>query len=110
MCIQKCYKDSLISLGVGLITGISIFILLYPLFKLRALGAGDIKLLCIMGIALGVHLGFFCLAAAFVLGAMIGVLRIVWKKMCAEQWNRNTKIHFSIPIFLSYILHVGGIY
>lgn len=122
-----------------------VFILLYPLFKIGALGAGDIKLFMMCA-------GFHpyqnivkCLICSFAIGAVLGIIKLwrenIWRQRIAyfldyakeiavqrrfslygEEWQPATsyvsravqisgnQIHFSLPIFVSVLLQMGGFY
>ncbi len=71
-------------------------ILLYPLFVIGGLGAGDIKLLAAAGCFLPVKETITCLGIAFLIGAVLSLL-----KMAAEG-NFLQRIQY----LLSYILDV----
>lgn len=75
------------------------FVLLYPVFKLGGLGAGDIKLLAVVGSYLSYQKSISCLIAS----VLIGGIYALWKLCKGEK-----KLHMSIPIFLSAIYYMGG--
>lgn len=108
-------------------------ILLGGLYYFRMLGAGDIKLFCVLGGFLNIVSIFYCIFIAFLIGAGISVLlmirrRNLWTRLYyfseyissfikTRQWkpyrtdmDKDSHIHFTIPICLSVILHVGGFY
>ena len=61
----------------GACAGILLAAALFPLFSVGALGAGDVKLLCVCGFALGARQGAFCLAFSFLCGALYGAGRLL---------------------------------
>ncbi|MCD7725231.1 MAG: A24 family peptidase [Clostridiales bacterium] len=115
------------------------FLLLYPVYKIGALGAGDVKLLMMVGSFCGIKDFMTVLAGAFVAGAVFS-----WLKLLAEhngrervqyflsylsevirtgQWKLygedlqqdyrrycSNKIHFAVPVLCSVVLKTGGIF
>lgn len=75
------------------------FVLLYPAFKLGGIGAGDIKLLAVVGSHLSYQSSVSCLIASVLTGGVYAL----WKLGKGER-----KLHMSIPIFLSSIFYTGG--
>ena len=59
-----------------------VFLVSYPIFRIGALGAGDIKLLMMSACFLNQEKILDCLVVAFVLGAGIGLVKL-WKE---EIW------------------------
>lgn len=108
-------------------------ILLMILFFFRMLGAGDIKLFSALGAVMGPVLILKCILYSLLIGAVLSVVMLLSMGILKERlwyfanYFRNfllTKtavpyrkkgkqvehIHFSVPIFLSVMLHTGGIY
>ena len=114
------------------------FLLLYPLFKIGALGAGDVKVFMMIGSFVEVKELLLILVISFVIGALCSLLKLLsehngrermyyflsyvlevvrtrqWK-MYGEhtvqdykQYCRN-KIHFTIPVLFSVALRIGGV-
>ena len=84
-------------------------ILLYFLFQLRALGAGDIKLFSVVGSFVTLRQLGFIIITSFLAGAAIGVGKIICRNVSHEQVRRErTLIHFSIAILIGYLLIVWG--
>ncbi|MCI5919310.1 MAG: prepilin peptidase [Roseburia sp.] len=83
-------------------------ILLYLLFLMRALGAGDIKLFSVAGGFLIWKEWWMLLLVSLLAGAMISVLKIAFlilkKRYCIGEKHF---IHFSVPILMGY-LYVWG--
>jgi len=108
-------------------------LLLFGLFIFRMLGPGDIKLFSVLGGIIGVRAIIKCIIISFLFGAILSIAIIV---TCGNLRQRlryfieyitrfiQTKeitayyrpgmqienIHFSVPIFMSIILYVGGVY
>lgn len=114
------------------------FLLLYPLFKIGTMGAGDIKTLIMTGCFLTLEEFLTVLAAAFVAGAVISLGKLAAEGNGKERmrcllsyglevrrsghWKlyeedlgqdrrlyRRNKIHFTIPILLGAALRIGGV-
>lgn len=60
-------------------------IVLYLLFLMRCLGAGDIKLFSVIGTFINFKQLGVCIAAAFVIGAVFALLKMLSRK---NLWNR----------------------
>lgn len=94
-------------------TGILIFlinisipvILLYLLFQLHALGAGDIKLFSVIGAYVSTKELLEIMVVSFFAGAVIGAGKIIYEHfILGKAGGKLTKIHFSIPILIAYLL------
>ena len=75
-----------------------LFVLLYPLFALGMMGAGDIKLLLLGAIILPFSRYWMFFAASFFIAAIISVMKI-----CTEQ-NAKERIQY----FFSYVCELAG--
>lgn len=108
--------------------------LLGGLFCFRMIGAGDIKLFCALGFLMGMETVGKCILAAFFLGAAISLTiliscgifcqRILFlicylkeyiKTGVRKPYRKNgmeqpENFHFTVPIFMSVLLHAGGVY
>jgi prepilin peptidase CpaA len=108
-------------------------LLLCPLYYFRTLGAGDIKLFAVLGGLMGWRSIILCVICALFIGAIISLLSMffyknllqrighlisyfyqffrtrTWIPYSKESSNHNT-IHFTIPIFISVLLYIGGAY
>lgn len=106
-------------------------LLLFPLFCFRMMGAGDIKLMAVLGGILGVSgilKGMFC---AVILGAVLSLAFLIscgnlrerfsyffhYLKVCKEehcpvpygkQGAQAENLHFTVPILLGIMLYAGG--
>ena len=98
-------------------TGILYFILnvtipvflLFLLFQMHALGAGDIKLFSVAGSFLTTEQLMRVIIFSFVIAAILGVLKMVyvyWKE--GGKKEKYTKIHFSIAVMLAVVWCIGG--
>lgn len=114
------------------------FLLLYPLFKIGALGAGDVKIFMMIGSFVEVKELLMVLVLSFIIGALCSLIKLLsehngrerlyyflsyisevvktkqWKiygehmTQDYEQYRRN-KIHFTIPVLFSVALWIGGV-
>lgn len=84
----------------------SIFVL-FPIFMIRCLGAGDVKLFGIIGCFLTANQYREILILIF-LSLIIGLIQSAILSCATHKFQR--KIHFSIPILISTILYTGGFY
>ena len=114
------------------------FLLLYPLFKIGALGAGDVKIFMMIGSFVEVKELLTVLVLSFMIGALCSLIKLLsehngrerlyyflsyisevvktrqWKiygehaAQDYEQYRRN-KIHFTIPVLFSVALWIGGV-
>lgn len=113
------------------------FLLLYPLFKIGALGAGDVKVFMMIGSFVRVKELLMILALSFVIGALCSLFKLLSEHNGREriqyflsyisevartrQWKiygeyttqdndqyRKNKIHFTIPVLFSVVLRIGG--
>lgn len=56
------------------------FLLIYVITKGRGMGFGDVKLALFIGLLLGATATFMAIYVAFLTGAVIGIILILWKK------------------------------
>ena len=85
-------------------------ILLYLLFQMRALGAGDIKLFSVVGGFLTTQQLICVMAAAFVSAAVIGLGKLAYVKLTTGGFGKGkTLIHFSAAILVGYLIMMGGV-
>lgn len=83
-------------------------ILLYLLFQVRALGAGDIKLLSMIGTFISAEQLLRLIVSAFCIGAVMGICKMGYKFVFQKgKMSKLTKIHFSPAIFIAYLMVIG---
>lgn len=78
---------------VGLITsdiknimnGIIIFIILYPFFLIKGLGAGDIKLMIMVGCFQDWKTYITCMAISMTIAAIISIIKIITNEDCKNR-------------------------
>ena len=95
------------------------FVLLYPIYKIGALGAGDIKLFMVSGSFLKTEQLVHVIMVSFIIAALFYLLEMCktreWK-LYEEDSKRNThayksnKIHFALPICIGVMLGLGGLF
>lgn len=107
-------------------------LLLGVLFYFRMLGAGDIKLFCVIGGFLGTERVFICIAVSFLMGAVISLVLLIKRRILKARVlyffayigrlyrtgkyspyrgkDREAEFCFTVPVFLSVLLCVGGFY
>ena len=80
-------------------------ILLFPLFCLRALGAGDIKLFSMVGAFITREQLLEVVWMAFLIAAICGVIKILHHYVIERRYRGMfTKIHFSPFIAIAYLI------
>lgn len=84
-------------------------ILLFLLFQMRVVGAGDIKLFSVAGGFLTTEQLLYVMLAAFVAGAAIGLGKLVYRvRTTGYSFGTITLIHFSTAILIGYFWIVWG--
>ncbi len=115
------------------------FVLLYPIYKIGALGAGDIKLFMASGSFLTTEQLVRVIAVSFMIAALFSLMKMISEKNCKEriqyllsyllemcktrEWKlyeedskqdtqtyKSNKIHFALPICISVMLGLGGLF
>jgi len=115
------------------------FILMYPLYKIGAFGAGDVKLFVLIGCFRRPGEVMAILAGAFVIGAGFSLIKLAAEKNGRERmqyfmsylcdicrtghWKIyggepgqdyhtycKNKIHFAVPILFSTVCRIGGLF
>ena len=72
-------------------------LLLYVLFRMQALGAGDIKLLSVISVFLGFHQMLFIIYMSFVVGALAGLIRMIKNKE-ADAFLKNISFYMQSAV------------
>lgn len=83
--IYRVSLDGLSGLSNGILLSIIPIVMLYFLFQMKALGAGDIKLFSAVGVYLGYQELFFWIMTSFICGALIGCVLLVRRKIMIRQ-------------------------
>lgn len=80
------------------------FVLLIPIYKLRAIGGGDVKVLSICALFTGWERGFIIAVYALLFGGIISIFYLVYHRFFSKQkQNDRHVIHFTIPIFFGMV-------
>lgn len=114
------------------------FLLMYPLFKIGALGAGDVKVFMMAGSFMEPGALLTVMASAFVIGAVFSLGKLLaerngrerisyflsyvaevartghWKiygEYMAQDYQlyRRNKIHFTVPVLFGVVMKLGGL-
>lgn len=114
-------------------------VLLFPLFRIGTFGGGDVKLLATAAIFLTPAQTILFMGTAFLTGALLALIKMIKERNFFErfrylmsyihdvfttnQWKlyedaknqsetelKKHKIHFAIPVFVSVLIHMGGLY
>ena len=72
-------------LGLGLL-------LFLPLYLLRAMGAGDVKLLAMVGAFLGPKETFYAALASMIVGGVISILYVLARGTALRMWRNLTSL------------------
>lgn len=115
------------------------FLFMYPIYMIGALGAGDVKLFILVGSFHAAGEFIVILAGAFVIGAGFSIVKLAAEKNGIERFRYffsyladilqtghwkiygedlkqdyhtycKNKIHFAVPILLSTVCRIGGIF
>ncbi|MDO4490647.1 MAG: prepilin peptidase [Lachnospiraceae bacterium] len=108
-------------------------VLLFILFYFRMMGAGDIKLLSVLGGFLGIQASLSLLIGSFLAGAVISVVllsvtgswfrrfRFFYRYVCnyratglripyRPEGGSIAEVHFAVPVFVAVVLLKGGVF
>ena len=114
------------------------FSVLYPLFRIGAMGAGDVKVFIMIGSFMGTKELLSIMVLSFIIGALCSLLKLLSEHNGRErmyyflsyisevvktrQWKiygehlaqdyeryRRNKIHFTVPVLFSVALRIGGV-
>ncbi len=79
------------------------FLILFPVYFLKGIAAGDVKLFMSAASFLSVSDTLSCILVSFLIAGIISVLVIIFKR------NKQKTIHFAIPILVSVLFVIGGV-
>ena len=79
------------------------FLILLPVYFLKGIAAGDVKLFMSAASFLSVSDTLSCILVSFLVAGIISVLVIIFKR------NKQKTIHFAIPVLVSVLFVMGGI-
>ena len=129
----RIWKMDVSSLGTWICGLLVPILILWILFIFRMLGAGDIKLLSVIGSMIGPTKILNCISYSFLIGAVIAAALMVSNGIVCQRflylfryiraYSKTGKrepygksgmplenFHFTVPIFLSALLYAGGVY
>lgn len=130
---MKIIQEGVAGIGMFILGAGVPFIMLFWLHIFHMLGAGDIKLLCVLGSMIGPRkigtgiiyiLGIGAVLSLFILlfYADLGKrLRYLWQYISVSIAKKEIQpyyrsgmelenIHFTVPVFLGMVLYAGGIF
>jgi Flp pilus assembly protein protease CpaA len=93
--------------------------LLYPMWIIGGIGAGDIKFLSVLAVFFSLSEFIYCLVVSFLIGGGFSLLVIAWScadnvRICGSGRLPNSyghiSIHMALPIGIAFLLHIGGIF
>lgn len=89
-----------------------IFLILFPLYLIKGLGAGDIKLFMMTGLYLNGNAIYHCIFYSLIIGAVVGICKRILITILKSNLTSLSvhQIHFSIPIFISVLGYQYGFY
>ena len=129
----RIWKMDVSGLGTWICGLLVPILILGILFIFRMLGAGDIKLLSVIGSMIGPTKILNCISYSFLIGAVISAalmissgivcqrilyllhyISVYFKTGKREPYYKSgmplENFHFTVPIFLSALLYAGGVY
>ncbi|MCR5675550.1 MAG: A24 family peptidase [Lachnospiraceae bacterium] len=86
----------------ALCSAIFALVLLFPVYLIGGIGAGDVKLFAAAASFLELRETFLCIFVSFLIGAGFSLLLIVAKK------GKQRQIRFALPILISILFVSGG--
>ena len=105
--IYQILTKGVLILPVSMLGTIFTIILLFPLFIMKGLGAGDVKLFAVIGSFLSIT-EYQTILNLIILSLLIGGVQSIIL-ICVHR-KYQSKIHFTIPILLSTLFYIGGLY
>ena len=102
--ILNVISGDLSLIAYGFKMSLVIFLLLFPLYLIKGLGAGDIKLLCVIAMYYPDKITKVTIAS-FVIGAVYIIFRMIIRVFQkGKVYEKGDTIHFSIPIMVGFCL------
>ena len=129
--IREFGVEGILSILLGILFPVILF---FPLYRIRVIGAGDVKLFSVIGCFFPLEQTMFCIMYSFLFGAILSVGKMLYCKnlilrlqylanyftQCMKYQKIESYHHgviekkclipFSVPIFFSVLLKAGGIY
>lgn len=88
----------------SLVQAVFIFIVCWPFYSVKGLGAGDVKLFMMLGCYMQGARLFYCLFLSFLIAGAWAVIKMIF---CHE--GRKSVIRLSVPVLCSTLLFIGGL-
>lgn len=88
-----------------LLGALVMFVLTFLLYLPRAIGGGDVKLLSVLGLILGIDNVWLLLVMTFLCGAFVGIMGMLFGRCRKEE--KGHIIHFSLAIFAGELVWLG---
>jgi len=101
--LVRFFLDGLPSATPAIYSVGTAFLLFFPLYYLKVLAAGDVKLLMAIGAWANSELVIRLGLVAIVLGAVVGAIVLIRKKMLSQKPKTLTRMPF-VPAFLCSLL------
>lgn len=132
--LGRCIKEGLGAVPNMVISIMIPFLMLFPVFCAGMLGAGDIKLLCVAATVMEPMEALYLMFYACVFGAVWAAIKLIRDKSLKRRFTRlkvyllhslstgrfekyfvkeqgyDDTIAFALPIGISFLLHIGGMY
>ena len=93
---QERFVSSLTAIGITLV-------ILLPIYLLRGIAAGDVKLFMSAASFLSYQDAMSCIITAFLVAGLISLSILLFKR------NKKKTIHFAVPVLVSAIFTLGGV-
>lgn len=85
------------------------FIILFPLYLIKALGAGDIKLFIVLASYYGFRSILVIVFCSLFISAIYGLLKKIFLILIKKK-KGLCRLHFAPCIFIAFILHIVHLY
>lgn len=135
--VRRLFLQLGLEMGLLLLRMGAIFGIFYPLYKLGMLGAGDVKLFCLLAFFLKGRECAVCIGGSMVIAALIGVGKFLIQRNLGErlwyfcsyvadvikskefglyfenvgwQEKRKASLHMAGTVLISVLLYTGGVY
>lgn len=117
MILLICVRFGWQGLGKAFVGVLAVGAPLFIVYLIGGIGAGDVKLMGLMGGFLGVRQGLVYMVLVLFIGAFAGIVKILADAAVGISESRKpqkirTSIRFSIPILIAYLILLiskGGI-
>ncbi|AOZ95093.1 prepilin peptidase CpaA [Butyrivibrio hungatei DSM 14810] len=78
------------------------FIILLPVYLLKGIAAGDVKLFMATAAFMSLQDTFSCILLSFLIAGLISLVIMIVKR------NKKKTIHFAVPVLISALFVIGG--